>query len=395
MALILLIIYITFIGLGLPDALLGSAWTVMQGDISAPPELAGAVSLLVSLCTVISSLSAGRFLYRYGTGRVALVSVLLTAVALTGYAVTKNFWTLLLSAIPMGLGAGAVDAALSNFVALHLEARHLSWQHSFWGIGAVSGPLLMSFFLDRGNLWRQGFTSVAVILAGIVLILTVSLPIWRRYETPGVHADKKEKPISNREAFRIRGVRSSMLALLCYNGSETAAGLWMASYFVSRDMTPETAAACCSLFYIGIITGRIAAGFLSIRVTPRRIVRWGGITACIGVTVMLLPLSPIVSIAGLLLMGLGGAPVFPMLIHSAPDNFGKHASSGVIGLEMASCYVGSTLIPFLMGAVAAQIGMSAIPPLFLLLFGTMLASTEFAAHTLARGTAEYERKKLP
>jgi len=375
--LLLIIIYLAFIGLGLPDALLGSAWSIMQVDIGSTTEMAGYVALTVSLCTVISSLFASRLLHRFGTGKVTLFSILSTTIALFGFSFSNDLIFLIFLAIPLGLGAGSVDAALSNYVALHFKAKHMSWLHCFWGIGAMTGPIIMSISLDNDNNWRAGYVTIAIILTAIVLILLASLSLWRMFEKGKIVESNEAKVISNREAMRIPGVKPSMLTMLCYNGSETAAGLWMASYFIAiKGVSPGTAAALTSLFYIGIIVGRLISGFLSTNISSKNLIRYGGLVGCLGLLIVILPVPYWVTAVALFIVGLGGAPIYPSIVHATPERFGEKASSTVIGLEMASAYTGSTLIPLTMGIVASQFGMSMVPIILLILFSIMYVSSE-------------------
>lgn len=375
--LLLIIIYLSFVGLGLPDALLGSAWSIMQVDIGATAEMAGYISLTVSLFTVISSLFASRLLHRFGTGKVTLFSILSTTLALFGFSLSNDLIFLIILGIPLGLGAGSVDAALSNYVALHFKAKHMNWLHCFWGIGAMTGPIIMSMSLNNDNNWRAGYVSIAVILTVIVLILLGSLSLWKIFEKGKIAESHDEKLISNREAMRIPGVKPSMMSMLCYNGSETAAGLWMASFFIaSKGVSPGTAAALTSLFYIGIIIGRIISGFLSSTISSKHLIRYGGLVGCFGLLIVILPLPYWVTAGALFIVGFGGAPIYPSIVHATPERFGEKASSSVIGLEMASAYTGSTLIPLSMGIIAAQFGMNMVPIILLVLFGVMFVSSE-------------------
>lgn len=375
--LLLLIIYLAFIGLGLPDALLGSAWSIMKHDIGATTEMAGYISLTVSFCTVLSSLFASRLLHRFGTGKVTLFSILSTTIALLGFSLSNEFLFFILLAIPLGLGAGSVDAALSNYVALHFKAKHMSWLHCFWGIGAMTGPIVMSFSLNNGNNWRSGYLAIGIILTTIVVILLASLSLWRVFENGKIEEGDEKKLISNREALRIRGVKMSMVCMLCYNGSETAVGLWMASFFIeSKGISPGTAAAYSSFFYIGIIIGRVFSGFLSTNVSSKSLIRYGGLVGCVGLLILILPVPDWVAAGALFIVGLGGAPIYPSIVHATPERFGKKASSSVIGLEMASAYTGSTLIPLIMGIIASQFGIFMVPLILLLLFGIMFVASE-------------------
>ncbi|MFE6077461.1 MFS transporter [Paenibacillus sp. NPDC057886] len=392
---LLMIIYLAFIALGLPDALLGSAWPIMKIDMGATTEMAGYISLIISFFTVMSSLLASRLLHKYGTGKVTLFSILSTTIALLGISISEDFIFLLILAIPLGLGAGSVDAALSNYVALHFKARHMSWLHCFWGIGAVTGPLIMSFWLNHNNNWRAGYVMVGLILLTIAAILLASLSLWKIFEKGRVEGGSDDKKlISNREALRIPGVKMSMLTMLCYNGSETAAGLWMASFFIgSKGVSPGAAAALSSLFFIGIIIGRILSGFLSSNVSSKNLIRYGSIVGCFGLVILVMPVPYWIATGALFLVGLGGAPIYPSIVHATPERFGEKASPSVIGLEMASAYTGSALIPLVMGMIAGQIGMLMVPIILLVLFSIMLLASEMVNVVYRRKGANIDKRK--
>lgn len=374
---LLVIIYAAFLGLGLPDGLLGSSWSVLRLDIGATTEMAGYISLTVSFGTVISSLFASKLLYKFGTGKVTLGSIFLTAIALTGISFSDAFVYLILLAIPLGLGAGCVDAALSNYVALHFKAKHMSWLHCFWGVGAMTGPIVMSYWLRNGNNWRSGFVTIAIMLAILVLILLFTLSLWRIFEKENKIDGEDEKIVSNKEALRIPGVKMFMLTMLCYNGTEAAVSLWIATFLIeSKNISPASAAALSSLFFIGIIIGRLLSGFLSIHLSSKHLIRYGGIIGCVGFIILITPVPYPVMASALFIIGFGGAPVYPSIVHATPERFGEKASPSVIGLEMASAYVGATLTPLLVGLIANQYGMFLIPILLLFLFVIMFIASE-------------------
>ncbi|MCM3702157.1 sugar MFS transporter [Paenibacillus macerans] len=386
--LLLIIIYLAFLGLGLPDGLLGSSWSVMRLDIGATTDMAGYISLTVSFSTVISSLFASKLLHRFGTGKVTLFSILLTTIALVGFSFSDQFLFLILLAIPLGLGAGCVDAALSNYVALHFKAKHMSWLHCFWGVGAMTGPIVMSFWLKDGSNWRAGYVTVASLLAILVIILLCTLSLWRIFEKEKSVGEEETKVMSNKEALRIPGVKMFMMTMLCYNGTEAAVSLWIATFLIeSRAIDPASAAALSSLFFIGIIIGRLVSGFLSIHVSSKNLIRYGGLIGCLGFVVLILPVPYPVTASALFIIGFGGAPVYPSIVHATPERFGEKASPSVIGLEMASAYVGATLTPLLIGLIANQFGMLLIPILLLLLFTIMFIASEM-------GNSVFKQKKL-
>lgn len=374
---LLIIIYLAFLGLGLPDGLLGSSWSVMRIDLGATTDMAGYISLTVSFGTVISSLFASKLLHKLGTGKVTVFSILLTAIALTGVSFSNEFLFLILLAIPLGLGAGCVDAALSNYVALHFKAKHMSWLHCFWGVGAMTGPIVMSFWLKDNSNWRAGYVTVAIMLAVLVLILLFTLSLWKIFEKDKVAGEEETKAMTNKEAFRIPGVKMFMLTMLCYNGVEAAVSLWIATFLIeSRGLSPASAAALSSIFFIGIITGRLVSGFLSSHLSSTNLIRYGSLIGCLGFIILILPVPFAVTASSLFIIGFGGAPVYPSIVHATPERFGEKASPSVIGLEMASAYVGATLTPLLVGLIANQLGMFLIPILLLFLFGLMFIASE-------------------
>jgi fucose permease len=362
-ALLLIIIYLSFISLGLPDSLLGSAWPSMYNVLNVPLHYAGFISMIVAGGTVISSLLSEKIIRRFGTGIVTAASVLMTAIALTGFSVSHVFMALCIFAIPLGLGAGSVDAALNNYVALHYKARHMNWLHCFWGIGASIGPVIMSAFLIRGNSWNSGYRTIGIIQICLVALLFISLPLW------GNRKDDK-KPIKRESLkitalLRIAGVKQVLIAFFCYCSIETVTGLWGSSYLVMvKNIAPEKAAQWIALYYIGITSGRFISGFITMKLSNRKMIRLGQGIIAGGIIVLVLPFGNYTLLPGFFMIGLGCAPVYPGLIHETPNNFGKEYSQGIIGIQMASAYIGTTLMPFVFGKFASQINF-AIFPLFI------------------------------
>lgn len=370
-SLLLALIYLAFISLGLPDALLGSAWPSMYSVFNVPVSYAGMVSMIIAGCTIISSLNANRVINRFSTGAVTAFSVLMTAAALFGFSISKSYWTLCLWAVPYGLGAGAVDAALNNFVALHYASRHMSWLHCFWGMGASAGPYIMSYSLSVRNSWESGYRTVGIFQIILTALLILSLPVWRKQER--LNRDRRQtaasKYLTIREALRFRGVRQALLAFFAYCGLETTAGLWASSYLVlHKGVGAGAAAAWASLFYLGITFGRFLNGFFADRLGDRNMIRIGLGIITTGLLAVILPV-PIVwlSLAGLVLIGIGCAPVYPCIIHETPGNFGEENSQAIIGIQMASAYTGSTLMPPLFGLIAKNVSI-ALYPVYLCLF---------------------------
>ncbi|MGG4092493.1 MULTISPECIES: MFS transporter [Paenibacillus] len=387
----LLIIYLAFISLGLPDSLLGVAWPAMQPDIGAAFESAGLLSMVVTGGTIVSSLISGSVIERFGTGMVTLISCLLTASALLGFAYAPSLFWLILLAIPLGLGAGAVDTGLNHYVANHYKAHHMSWLHCFWGVGATLGPIIMSYSMGANDTWRDGYFTVSMLQFVLVFILLLTLPLWRIVasqhrqpegmieEQTGNESTNSDEAIVQKHGkpLQIRGVKITLLAFLFYCGVEATVGLWGASFLVgTRDLSPETAAVWVSMYYGGITFGRFITGFVTLRLNNRTLIRAGQVTAITGAVLLLLPLHSYLSLIGLIVIGLGLAPIFPCLLHETPARFGKAQSSRIMGYQMAVAYTGTTILPPLFGIVAAQISIGLLPVVILLFALIMLLSSE-------------------
>ncbi len=378
-SLLLALIYVSFVSLGLPDSLLGSAWPVMRVELGAPLSMAGAISMIITAGTVLSSLMSDRLTRKLGAGLVTAVSVGLTAVSLFGFSLSSSLWMLCLWAIPYGLGAGAIDAALNNYVALHYSARHMSWLHCCWGVGASISPYIMSYCLSSQLGWQMGYRSVSLIQIALTAILFLGLPLWKK-KTAAAEADGEisAPPVGLLGALRIKGVPLILIAFLSYCAMETTAGLWATSYLAEyRGVDPEVAAQFASLFYLGITFGRFLCGFIANRLGDRFLIRMGILVVAVGVVGIMLPTSSYLpALVGLLVTGFGCAPIYPSIIHSTPDNFGKENSQAIVGIQMASAYTGSALMPPLFGLLAGSLGL-AIYPFYLAVFVVlMLVMTE-------------------
>jgi len=360
---LLVIIYLSFISLGLPDSLLGSAWPSMYGGLSVPLHYAGYISMIIAGGTVISSFFSERIIRRFGTGIVTAFSVLLTAAALLGFSFSSAFPLLCLWAVPLGLGAGSVDAALNNYVALHYKARHMSWLHCFWGIGASIGPIIMSFFLINKNSWNLGYRAIGLLQCCLVAILFITISLWGKNKSQNDN-EKSEtvKGISFKELFRTAGVKHILIAFFCYCSIESTAGLWGSSFLVmEKNISPEIAAQWISLYYIGITSGRFISGFLTMKLNNRQMVRLGqGLIAC-GIIALMLPVGRILLLPGFFIIGLGCAPIYPSLLHETPKNFGSEKSQAIMGIQMASAYIGTTFIPPLFGQITKYFSFFVFP----------------------------------
>ncbi|MDR1786800.1 MAG: MFS transporter [Spirochaetaceae bacterium] len=360
--LVLLTIYLSFIGLGLPDSLLGAGWPSMYTGLKVPLHYAGIISMITAGGTVISSLLSERVIRRFGTALVTMTSMSMTAAALIGFSFSGRFLLLCLWAVPLGLGAGSVDTALNNYVALHYRAKHMSWLHCFWGLGASAGPLIMSAYLTHGMAWKFGYRTVGIIQACLAAVLLCSLPLWRTNGASSeVNGTNKHGGLPYRRIFALPGLKQVLGAFFCYCAVETITGLWGATYLVTvRNIAKETAARWIALYYGGITAGRFLSGFLTMVFNNRSMVRLGQIAALCGVAVLTLPFDRTI-LPGIFMLGLGFAPMYPSLIHETPRNFGNAYSQAIIGLQMASAYIGTTLMPPLFGKAAAVTGFGIFP----------------------------------
>ena len=359
--LLLLIIYLAFISLGLPDALLGSAWPTMYTEFHVPVSCAGIVSMIIALGTIISSLQSDRLTRKLGTGKVTAISVAVTAAALLGFSFTHSFWMLCLWAVPYGLGAGSVDASLNNYVALHYKSQHMSWLHCMWGVGAAIGPYIMGYALAGEKGWNSGYLYISVLQMLLTGILILSLPLWKG---KGNRAEEavRNKALTLPEILRICGAKEVMLCFFCYCAIEQTAGLWASSYLTLYKNVPAgTAARFAGMFFIGITVGRAINGFIAMKLSDTQMIRLGQGIIAAGVIVMILPGPQEVTLAGLILIGLGCAPVYPCIIHSTPARFGAERSQAVIGVQMASAYVGTCLMPPVFGMIAEHVSIALFP----------------------------------
>lgn len=384
-SLLLALIYVSFISLGLPDSLLGSAWPQMQESLGVSLSLGGVISFLITASTILSSLVSHQVIQRFGTGAVTMCSIALTALALFGFSLSNSFFALCLWAIPYGLGAGSVDAALNNFVALHCKAKHMSWLHCFWGIGATGGPYIMGLCLSRGMGWQAGYRTISFLQMALTLILLLSLPLWKKQELPlsGGETVRPQTPQWGKLLKR-PGVKAALTAFFFYSALELTTGLWGSSYMVAvRGISAETAAKWISLFYLGITAGRFFSGFLTLRFSDDAMVRLGEGTAIVGILLILLPLHNLFLCLGLILTGLGCAPIYPSLLHATPQRFGKSLSQSLMGTQMAISYLGSTTMPPVSGFLSEKISMGLYPILLLVFALCMTILTEKGRHCSA------------
>lgn len=373
MVLLLVIIYLAFISLGLPDSLLGSAWPTMYEGLGVSIDSVGIISMIIAGGTILSSLWSDRMIKHLGTGKVTLISVAMTAIALMGFSFSNSFVILCLCAIPLGLGAGAVDAALNNFVSLHYKAKHMNWLHCFWGIGASLGPIIMSYSLIQWQSWNCGYGAISLIQFALVIALLFTLPLWKKAAIATDKDAEMQQGLSAKNLIRLSGAKQVLLACFCYCAIESTVGLWGSSYLVTiRGIHSETAAWWISLYYLGITCGRFFSGFLSIKFQSKHMIRFGQILIGAGIIILLLPAKGNALLVGLFLIGLGCAPIFPSLLHETPNHFGSRHSQSMMGLQMACAYVGTTFMPPLFGLLGASISYYLFPFYIAILLAVMI-----------------------
>ncbi|MEG1992771.1 MAG: MFS transporter [Acetivibrio sp.] len=374
---LLIMIYLSFISLGLPDSLLGSAWPSMHPVLCVPVSFAGVISMLIAGGTIVSSLYSHRFIKKLGTGKITAISVGMTALSLFGFATAPNFIILCLWALPYGLGAGSVDAALNNFVALHYKAKHMNWLHCFWGIGATMGPYIMGYFLTGGESFSKGYQMIGMLQLVLTGILIFTLPLWKTGEEK-LEEKKNSEPLKLRQMLKIPGSKQAFMAFFAYCALESTAGLWGSSYMVmERGIRAQTAAKWMALFYLGITGGRFLGGFLATKVKAKYMIRLGQGIMILGIATLFFPLGNIILCIGFLLMGMGCAPVYPGLLHETPDNFGREFSQAIMGIQMACAYVGSTFMPPLFGLLAQYCSIGLFPLYLMILALLMIGMVEF------------------
>lgn len=399
---LLIIIYLAFISLGLPDSVLGSAWPIMQKDLGASLDTAGYLYMIVAVGTIFSSLASGRILKRFGTGQVTLISCAMTAGALFGFQLAPSVLWLALFAVPLGLGAGAVDAGLNNYVALHYEAHHMNWLHSFWGVGATLGPVIMGRMILSSGKWNNGYLVISIIQASLVMILLLSLPLWDKHDrrTKSNEATAKSAIVSpdtntNTPAKAKNGMTLALISFFFYCGVESTVGLWGSSFLSNiKNMEPAQAAQLVSFYWGGITAGRFISGFISFRMTNKQLIRLGQLIALSGTILLALPLPTAFTIVSFMLIGLGLAPIYPSMLHETPARFGKEKSQYIMGIQMAVAYTGATLLPPILGTVASRTSLLIFPVVVLVYalimwlsserLNSLIASKKAAAQALAK-----------
>lgn len=385
-SILLVIIYIAFISLGLPDSILGSAWPKMYGELNVPVSYAGIVTMIISVGTIISSINSAKLINKLGTGLVTAISVAMTAAGLIGFSVSGSFIGLCLWAVPYGLGAGSVDAALNNFVALHYKSRHMSWLHCFWGLGASLGPYIMGFYLTRNYHWSAGYRAVGIMQVVLSAVIFSTLFMWKGKKSSEDESNgSKQKSMKLIEVIRVPGAKKILIAFFCYCAVEATAGLWASSYMVLyKGISAQSAAKWASLFYLGITGGRFICGFVADKFGDKNMIRIGEAVCVAGILLIMLPFGTLPTLIGLVTVGLGCAPVYPSVIHATPDNFGAEKSQAIMGVQMACAYVGTTLMPPLFGLLADNISIGLYPFYMLIIEVIMILMVESLYKTLKK-----------
>ncbi len=369
-ATLLVIIYLSFISLGLPDSLLGCAWPTMVGEMNAPLWGAGLIQMTISLCTIISSLNSARLIRWFGTGKLTAASCVLTASALMGMSAAPSYFVLLALGVPLGLGAGAVDSAVNNYVALHCEPKHMNWLHCFYGVGAVAGPMILSAALTMGLDWPWGYRGVSLMQFALGAVLFGTLRLWGGEKTQ--NEERGAKVLSVRQVLALPGAKSGMLNFTCYCAVESMFMLWSSTYLVmARGVDAARAASMGALFFFGLTLGRGVSGFIAIRLKPRQMVRLGQILMVAGCLLLFVP-GQTLAIFGLVFMGIGCAPVYPNIVQDAPRNYGAENSQAAIGVQMAFAYIGSLFAPTVFGWLAEALGYGILPAFALVLTVMMI-----------------------
>ena len=383
--LLLAIIYIAFISLGLPDSMLGAAWPNMHQDLNVPISYAGILSVIIALGTIVSSLGSDYITKKLGTGKVTAFSVLITALSLLGFYLSHNFLLLCFIAIPYGLGAGAIDAALNNYVAINYKSKHMSWLHCMWGIGSTLGPYAMGFALINNQPWNNGYLYIFIVQIILSFVLFFTLPLWKKNNINTDSTNKSIKPITIKEIFTTKGIFAVIITFFCYCALEQTTILWASSYLVDNNSINESLAASLgSLFVLGLTIGRFICGFITSKLSDKSLNRLGFLLITIGVLFMLININSMITFISIIFIGFGCAPIYPCIIHSTPEYFGKEKSQSIIGIQMASAYLGVLAMPSLFGIIANHIDIKLLPYYLLILLIIMVLSHEILIQIIKR-----------
>ena len=375
--LLLILIYFAFMMIGLPNSILGSAWPSMYEQFHVSNANMGIISMIISGGTIISALSCDQVLRRFEAGKLTIASTVAIAIALIGFSVSTSFWLLCFWAVPLGFGVGLIDAVLNNVVALHYEAKHMSWLHGFWGVGASIGPMMMSHFLIYHS-WEAGYQFAGITQFIFVGVLLLTLKNWKKVHVSSMALQQESKKlITVKQLMRLPGIKHALILFFSYCAIEATVGLWGVSYLVTvRGVANETAALWISLYFLGITCGRFIAGFLTLKLSHKRMIGCGLGLIGVGIAVLFPPVSGYFPLVALFLIGFGCAPIFPSLIHETPSNFGSTHSQSVVGLQIASAYIGATFTPPIFGLLANRLGFQLFPIYIGAFLALMVISTK-------------------
>ena len=372
--LLIALIYLSFIALGLPDAVLGSVWPTIGAQFGVPISNMGIITIIISFATICSSLLSDRLINRFGVYLITTISILTTSIALLGFSSCTIFLQLCLWSIPYGIGAGSVDAALNNYVAVNFESKHMSWLHCMWGVGATLGPFVMGSVLTQGYVWNVGYIVLFSLQFILTFCLLISKPVWKcKISNTIENNNVSKKSLSLSQILRIDGTIETMITFFCFCALELTTGLWASSYLVlNRDVSVLVATGFAGLFYLGITIGRGICGFIAMKYSDSQMIHYGCAIMLVGVLILALPLDKNFAFIGLILIGLGSSPVYPCIIHSTPKNFGIGNSQAITGVLMASAYSGTLVMPALFGVIANNISISLYPYFIGLLLITII-----------------------
>ena len=384
MAFLLVVIYVAFIGLGVPDSLIGSAWPAVHAELNIPVEAVSIITFIISGCTVLSSMFSAGILNKLGTAKVTAFSTAMTAAALLGFSFAPSFWVMIPLAVVLGLGAGAIDSGLNNYVALHFKASHMNFLHCFYGVGVSLSPYLMSLALSDAG-WRGGYRYAFYVQTVITILLIVSLPMWKKTASAGQEEDEKGVNLSILQMAKMPGIRKVWVIMLATNAIEYACGVWGSTYLVeAKGFEAQHGALALTVYYVGMSIGRFVSGLLSEKIGTWKRIAIGSAILAPAIALMLLPLHGAVTVVGLFLVGLGNGSIYPNLIHLTPHNFGKDVSQSVMGSQIACAYIGVMLAPPMVSLISSVFSIKVYPVLLAVLYVIMIVFLKLFVNNLKK-----------
>ena len=381
---LLIVIYIAFIGLGVPDSLIGSAWPAIHTELNIPVEMVSILTFLISGCTVLSSMFSTRILNKLGTAKVTAFSTAMTALSLFGFSLAPSFWFMIPLAIVLGLGAGAIDSGLNNFVALHCKASHMNFLHCFYGVGVSLSPYIMSQAFENVG-WRGGYRYAFYVQSAIAILLIISLPMWKKSSSEEQAEEEKGVTLTLFQMAKNRDVQKVWVIMLMTNAIEYACGVWGSTYLVEeKGFSIEKGALALTIYYVGMSLGRFLSGLLANKIKTWKRIFIGSVILAPAIVVMLLPLPNIFAVLGLFLIGLGNGSIYPNMIHLTPHNFGKEVSQSIMGSQIAFAYIGVMLAPPMVSLISGVFGIKVYPVLLALLYVVMVATLKCFVNCLKK-----------